>query len=79
MVLISLTAWMMSLLACTLNDGVLRSLQSSAKVEAARLQREELDSQVLETRKAEAAARLALQDKIRAGTVTASEMDAAGY
>ncbi len=70
---------MMSLLACTLNDGVLRSLQSSAKVEAARLQREELDSQVLETRKAEAAARLALQDKIRAGTVTASEMDAAGY
>lgn len=52
---------------------------NSAKVEAAQSQREELDSQALETRKAEAAARLALQDKIRAGTVTAAELDAAGY
>ncbi|RMR02765.1 hypothetical protein [Pseudomonas syringae group genomosp. 7] len=46
---------------------------------ATRSQREEMDGQALETRKAEAAVRLALQDKIRAGTVTAAEIDAAGY
>lgn len=51
----------------------------SAKKAAAVKFKEEQASIDLETRKAQAAALLALQDKIRAGTVTAEELDAAGY
>lgn len=59
--------------------AVICDKQSKAKAETARKLKEEQDAIDLETRKAQAAARLALLDKIKAGTVTAAELDAAGY